>query len=316
MCNRSYYVDKDGNIEVAGIDSSSDDEIYSVPGVEENIAPEDIFIYEIINDGSIGSINGLNNLPTKTARIIGMNPKYCNKAYNGYTTETGETYGDTNYEIILDDGTKISDTLVIPYQKEIDGEMYRITEVSIAVKSSYYGYDIEKHTNDQARLPDVQTIIYPNTVKKIYNEYGDIYANGYNTTLKEVILPDNLEEIGKYTFNVCKELKSISIPETVTIIGEGAFARCEGLIEIKIPKDVTTIKKNTFFDCEGLTSIVLPDSITSIENNAFYHLIRLYNLKTINYTGTEEEWKKISIGSGNKNLTNATINYNYVEETN
>ena len=33
-------------------------------------------------------------------------------------------------------------------------------------------------------------------------------------------------------------------------------------------------------------------------------------LKEVNYKGTEEQWNKIEIGSGNDYLTNAEINYN------
>jgi hypothetical protein len=34
-------------------------------------------------------------------------------------------------------------------------------------------------------------------------------------------------------------------------------------------------------------------------------------LNTVNYSGTQAQWNAITIGRGNDELTNATINYNY-----
>ena len=109
------------------------DEIYDADVSEEDIAPTDIFKYEIISDAETGATS-LDALPTKEARITGIKPEYCS---GGYTSESGEQYENTNYEIILDNGNKISETLIIPYQVEINGEMYRIDEANIyAVGSS------------------------------------------------------------------------------------------------------------------------------------------------------------------------------------
>ncbi len=44
----------------------------------------------------------------------------------------------------------------------------------------------------------------------------------------------------------------------------------------------------------------------TIGDNAFYGCRKL---KEVNYKGTEEQWNKIEIGSGNDYLTNAKRNY-------
>jgi hypothetical protein len=56
---------------------------------------------------------------------------------------------------------------------------------------------------------------------------------------------------------------------------------------------------------------VITDSVTSIGYSAFNGCSAL---KDVYYTGTEEEWGQISIGSDNYDLTSATIHYNYVPE--
>ena len=67
------------------------------------------------------------------------------------------------------------------------------------------------------------------------------------------------------------------------------------------------------FLCFYSFSISSGDSVTSIGSEAFYGCS---SLMTVNYKGTQEQWEQISIGSGNgnRNLTNATINYGYTGE--
>jgi len=83
------------------------------------------------------------------------------------------------------------------------------------------------------------------------------------------------------------------------------------LTSITIPDSMTSIGYDAFEGCTSLTSIKMPDSVTSIGGSAFYNCT---SLAIVNYTGTEEQWSAISIGSSNSSLTNATINYNYVPD--
>ncbi|MDY3724616.1 MAG: hypothetical protein SO003_04550, partial [Candidatus Borkfalkiaceae bacterium] len=63
----------------------------------------------------------------------------------------------------------------------------------------------------------------------------------------------------------------------------------------------------------GLKSITIGNGVTYIGNSTFGECGRL---KTIFYKGTEEQWDKISIGSGNNFLINANIHYSESESTN
>ena len=83
-----------------------------------------------------------------------------------------------------------------------------------------------------------------------------------------------------------------------------------GVVNVIIPDGITSIGYHAFLNC-SLTSVVIPDSVTSIGNAAFNGCDRLTD---VYYTGTEEDWAEISIGSYNYNLTNVTIHYNYVPE--
>ena len=285
---------EEGNREVeVDLSSQATNNIYSADVAEEDIAPADIFKCEIISDAETGATT-LDSLPTKEARITGIKEKYCN--YGGYTTDTGEKYENTNYEITLEDGTKITDTLVVPYQVEIEGEMYKIIEVDLGV---YWGRD------NLYTLPHVNTIIYPNTVKKIERRNGGTFNSNGDTNLEKVVFPKNLETIGECTFIGCKDLTSIDIPGSVTDIGNSIFEGCINLKSIKIPNEVTKIGTRAFWNCSKLESIEIPQGVESIGENAFGFCS---SLTTVNYNGTMEQWKKINIDSSNTDYLNkATI---------
>ena len=130
----------------------------------------------------------------------------------------------------------------------------------------------------------------------------------YNcSSLTSIQIPDSVNSIGARAFYNCSSLTSIEIPDSVTSIDSAAFEDCSSLISIEIPNSVTSIGGRAFAYCSSLTSIEIPDSVTSIGGFAFYNCS---SLKDVYYTGTEEQWKKISIGNNNDCLTSATIHYN------
>ena len=60
-----------------------------------------------------------------------------------------------------------------------------------------------------------------------------------------------------------------------------------------IPDSVTSIGEGAFWGCSSLTGITIPDSVTEIEGWAFSGCD---SLKTIEYTGTEEQWENVEKG--------------------
>ena len=73
--------------------------------------------------------------------------------------------------------------------------------------------------------------------------------------------------------------------------------------------DVTNIGSSAFSWCDEMINIIIPDSIISISSMSFF---RCTSLENVYYTGTAEDWSKISISSNNSDLTSATIYY-YIE---
>ena len=132
-------------------------------------------------------------------------------------------------------------------------------------------------------------------------------------TLAACMIPDSVTSIVGYAFDGCASLTSVTIPDSVTSIGLSAFEGCKSLTSVTIPDSVTSIGESAFGACISLTSVTIPDSVTSINWYAFYNC---KSLTDVYYAGSEAQWKAISISStGNDDLLNANIHYNYVSHT-
>ncbi len=168
------------------------------------------------------------------------------------------------------------------------------------------------------------SITIPDSVTSIgANAFGDC------TGLTSFTIPDSVTSISYCAFSYCTSLTSITIPESVTSIDDGAFYECTSLTSIAIPDSVTSIGSSAFSGCKSLTNITIPDSVTSIGNYAFQNCSGLADVSIGNgvtsigysafedcmslidvyYTGTQEQWNAITVGSGNDSLTSATIHF-------
>ncbi len=71
---------------------------------------------------------------------------------------------------------------------------------------------------------------------------------------------------------------------------------------VSIGNGVTSIGKKAFASCTNLTSVSVPESVKSIGANAFEGCGSF----TVNYAGSEDEWKKMT---GTSTLSSATVNF-------
>lgn len=107
-------------------------------------------------------------------------------------------------------------------------------------------------------------------------------------------------------FYDCSDITNIKIQSGVIKIGASAFRGCSKLKGITIPYGVNSISNLTFADCSSLRIILIPSSVEQVCSYAFDNC---KGIKFVYYQGSEEQWKRISIGEGNDALINAPIKY-------
>ena len=212
-----------------------------------------------------------------------------------------------------------------------------LTSINVASGNNYYsdnnGVLFNKKKTELIRYPEGKSqtsYTIPDSVTSIGN-----WAFDGCTGLTSITIPNSVTSIGAHAFDGCTGLTSITIPNSVTSIGYMAFYSCTGLTSIAIPNSVTSIGNWAFFECTGLTSITIPNSVTSIGDGAFNSCTGLTSitipdsvtsigdlafngctgLKDVYYTGSKDEWEAISIGAGNGCLLNATIHYNWIDDS-
>ena len=166
---------------------------------------------------------------------------------------------------------------------------------------------------------------------------GDVNFIGSNafsgcTALEEITLPEGLTTISSNMFYNCIKLNKVNFSSTISTINSSAFEGCTGLTYISLPdsikslgdgifKNCSNLKKtclpegtlswipaNTFSRCERLTAIYIPINISYIGNSAFSGCNLLSD---IYFGGTQEQWKKMSIGSSNSVIWAATVHCNH-----
>ena len=97
--------------------------------------------------------------------------------------------------------------------------------------------------------------------------------------LKEVKLPEGLEEIGGDAFAMCVSLEHINWPSTLIKIGDYAFDGCRSLKEVKLPEGLEEIGAEAFFECTSLEQINCPSTLIKIGDSAFYGCRSLKQVK-------------------------------------
>lgn len=140
---------------------------------------------------------------------------------------------------------------------------------------AFQNSDIKKVTlhNNLSRIEDVafdncthlESINLPSSLTYL----GERAFSSCVNLSSNIVIPNNITEIKRYTFSGCYEMPSVTIGGSVTSIGDYAFENCRSLSSLTIGNSVTTIGLQTFGKCYSLTSVTIPDSVTKIDGYAF-----------------------------------------------
>ena len=134
----------------------------------------------------------------------------------------------------------------------------KISFYDVDVNPIYYSHNL--FLNGQ----EIKNLIIPESVQEL--KFGVFYGC---SGLTSVSIGNSVTSIGNSAFSGCSGLTSVSIGNSVTSIGEYAFRGCSGLTSVEIPNSVTYINSSAFSGCSGLTSVEIPNSVKSIGGSAF-----------------------------------------------
>lgn len=90
-----------------------------------------------------------------------------------------------------------------------------------------------------------------------------------NMTLKNIIIPEGVSEIGERAFYSCLSLETVVLPKSLKKIGKMAFSSCHSLKQIEIPEGVEEIDNNAFDGTRNLKEVHLPDSLKKVDQFIF-----------------------------------------------
>ena len=79
------------------------------------------------------------------------------------------------------------------------------------------------------------------------------------TSLKEIVIPNEVYSIERCAFRNCTNLTNASILEGTKSIGDRAFEHCQSLTSVSIPNSVIEMGELAFCDCSKLERIDISD---------------------------------------------------------
>ena len=152
-------------------------------------------------------------------------------------------------------------------------ECKALTDAEIPAQTVEIGANVFQHTPWETEYPadfiihgdllmkykgTQQAAHVPEQVRRI----GDRAFEGRKIT--ELVLPQQLTEIGAYAFSGCTQLNEIVIPASVRIISENAFAACKAAKTVRFEGTLPDCGKDAFAVMESLAEMQFPDGTVQL----------------------------------------------------
>jgi hypothetical protein len=100
-----------------------------------------------------------------------------------------------------------------------------------------------------ANVDHISDLTFPSTLRYI----GSNAFSGFG--IKNIVLPDGLEEIGKKAFYQCANISEVSFPNTMQFIGESAFSET-GLTQVSLPSTISKLGRWAFSNNGSLKKVL------------------------------------------------------------
>lgn len=89
-------------------------------------------------------------------------------------------------------------------------------------------------------------------------------------SLRRVVLPPDLRQIGEKAFSGCTRLMQLVIPGGVERVGTLAFANCASLTRVRMEPGIQALGPSCFSKCTSLARVDVPSSLVSFGSGVFF----------------------------------------------
>ena len=171
----------------------------------------------------------------------------------------------------------------------------------------------------------LKEIVIPDSVTEIRSDWMyDRCAGAFSgcTSLESITIGSGVESLGNEWIASCRRLENITVsPENKTYSSVDGVLFNKDKSELSaypignkrssytIPDGVEKIGKKAFYGCRYIESLTIPVSVAEIEASA---LGNCYDIRTVYYLGTREQWKEVIIGEDNYMF--ALVNVHCIDE--
>lgn len=153
--------------------------------------------------------------------------------------------------IIKYNGDSSVSRLIIPASFQIDGVTYK----TVAIGGTSPVNNPQDLNDLQEQLGD-DSPVFVNSAEN---------ADGFNTSIKNIVIEDGIQIIGNYAFSGLMGLESISIPKSVTKMGACSFFFCWNLTNFDFPQNLTEIGYCAFAFSGNVENIEIPAKVTKVD---------------------------------------------------
>ena len=263
-------------------------------------------------------------IPNTVINIEEQAFRSCNKLSSIIIPDGTETIGDYAFQ-----GAGIESVHLGASVKSIGDRAFdyctKLKSATVSEENEYFFSDSNGIIYDKVK--GVITVLPQKLSLPIYNvpngitEIADITLP---SSLTELHIPASVAKFDKYCVADCTKLKSITVDTANTNYSSDSqgilydefkinLILCPPATEnssIKVPYGVESINGSSFRNCSNVKEITIPRSVTGVGVDAFNGCTAL---ETVNFTGTEEQWNKIKVSSGNTVLTSLNVNFNVAD---
>lgn len=127
-----------------------------------------------------------------------------------------------------------------------------------------------------------------------------------NKLVEDLIIPDDITNIGDYSFTGCSSIKMIKTGNNLETIGKWAFSDCNNIESIELGEAIKNIEGASFSSCPNLTTV----KIHSVEPPSLNYTYTLFGDKRSPFYESYPEYMTLHVPEGTKQIYENTDGWN------